>query len=98
MERALGRKSMSSRTILVTNRGDQKAARLLHPPFLAPDIASDLAKIMDFKTNIFCASRMHLSYITLGGNGAITIYIFYPCTNTNDTPQTVDEMSTLLFC
>ncbi|THU80959.1 hypothetical protein K435DRAFT_873851 [Dendrothele bispora CBS 962.96] len=47
------------------------------------DIASNSAKAMDIKMNIFCASSMHLPYITLGSNSAVTIYA---CTNADDTP------------
>ncbi|THU80802.1 DUF1929-domain-containing protein [Dendrothele bispora CBS 962.96] len=40
------------------------------------DIASNTATLMDIKTNVFCASGMHLpngSYVTFGGNGAVIV-------------------------
>ncbi|THU86364.1 glyoxal oxidase [Dendrothele bispora CBS 962.96] len=48
-----------------------------HPAWGAVwDIASNSATTMDIKTNVFCASGMHLpngSYVTFGGNGAVTV-------------------------
>ncbi|THU98795.1 glyoxal oxidase, partial [Dendrothele bispora CBS 962.96] len=48
-----------------------------HPAWGAVwDIASNSATVMDVKTNVFCASGMHLpngSYVTFGGNGAVTV-------------------------
>ncbi|THU92444.1 copper radical oxidase [Dendrothele bispora CBS 962.96] len=48
-----------------------------HPAWGAVwDLASHTATVMDVKTNVFCASGMHLpngSFVTFGGNGAITV-------------------------
>ncbi|KAG6915316.1 hypothetical protein DXG01_012177, partial [Tephrocybe rancida] len=62
--------------VYVLDKAEGNAAQVAgHPAWGSVwDIASHQATIMDVRTNVFCASGMHLpngSYVTFGGNGAI---------------------------
>ncbi|KAH8823555.1 copper radical oxidase variant A [Flagelloscypha sp. PMI_526] len=64
--------------VYIIDKAEGNAARINnHPAWGAVyDIKSRQVDLMDIKTNVFCASGMHLpngSYATFGGNGAITV-------------------------
>ncbi|TRM57381.1 copper radical oxidase variant A [Schizophyllum amplum] len=63
--------------VYIIDKAEGNAAQVNgHPAWGAVwDIASRTAEVMDIRTNVFCASGMHLpngSFATFGGNGAIT--------------------------
>ncbi|KAF5336234.1 hypothetical protein D9758_014367 [Tetrapyrgos nigripes] len=64
--------------VYILDKAEGNAAQVNgHPAWGAVwDINSHTATVMDVKTNVFCASGMHLpngSFATFGGNGAITV-------------------------
>ncbi|KAG6902110.1 hypothetical protein C0995_004291 [Termitomyces sp. Mi166 len=62
--------------VYILDKAEGNAATVAgHPAWGAVwDIASHQATVMDVRTNVFCASGMHLpngSFVTFGGNGAV---------------------------
>ncbi|KAL0064280.1 hypothetical protein AAF712_008724 [Marasmius tenuissimus] len=62
--------------VYIIDKAEGNAAKINdHPAWGAVwDINSHKVDLMDIKTNVFCASGMHLpngSYVTFGGNGAV---------------------------
>ncbi|KAJ7599588.1 glyoxal oxidase [Mycena floridula] len=67
----------NSKKVYIVDKAEGNAATINgHPAWGAVwDIETHQVELMDIKTNVFCASGMHLpngSYTTFGGNGAIT--------------------------
>lgn len=66
----------TEKTVFIMDKSEGNAATFDGFPAMGSsyDIASRSATTMGIKTNVFCASGMHLpngSYVTFGGNGAI---------------------------
>jgi len=64
--------------VYILDKAEGNAAQVNNHPAWGSvwDINTHEVEIMDVKTNVFCASGMHLpngSYVTFGGNGAITV-------------------------
>ncbi|KAH8831536.1 copper radical oxidase variant A [Flagelloscypha sp. PMI_526] len=68
----------NSEKVYILDKAENNADQINgHPAWGAVwDINTHKVDIMDVKTNVFCASGMHLpngSYATFGGNGAVTV-------------------------